>query len=114
MLPELEETSSAFEHCTYHLDGIEQIRHLDLILSVKGIDNIQWTHVAGQPKTSASIEALRKIQAAGKGLVLIPQRDEVEFLMKNLSHKGLQICVGGMKNKEEAEDLMALARKLAH
>jgi hypothetical protein len=38
----------------------------------------------------------------------------VEFLMKNLSHKGLQICVGGMKNKEEAEDLMALARKLAH
>jgi len=114
VLPELEDTANAFEHCTYHLDGIEQIRHLDLILSVKGIDNIQWTHVAGQPKTSESIEALRKIQAAGKGLVLIPQRDELEFLMKNLSHKGLQIVVGGMKNREEAEDLMALARKLAH
>ena len=114
VLPELEDTANAFEHCTYHLDGIEQIRHLDLILSVKGIDNIQWTHVAGQPKTSESIEALQKIQAAGKGLVLIPQRDELEFLMKNLSHKGLQIVVGGMKDRQEAEDLMALARKLAH
>lgn len=114
VLPELEATSSAFEHCTYHLDGIEQLRHLDMILSVKGIDNIQWTHVAGQPKTSASIEALRKIQAAGKGLVLIPQPDEVEFLMKNLSHKALQLCVGGIKDREEAEDLVALAKKLAH
>ncbi|MBQ6568633.1 MAG: hypothetical protein IJL87_00045, partial [Clostridia bacterium] len=58
ILPELEATSSVFEHCTYHLDGIEQIRHLDMILSVKGIDNIQWTRVAGQPKTSANIESL--------------------------------------------------------
>ena len=85
-----------------------------MILSVKGIDNIQWTHVAGQPKTSASIEALRKIQAAGKGRVMIPQPDEVEFLMKNLSHKALQLCVGGIKDREEAEDLVALAKKLAH
>ena len=46
--------------------------------------------------------------------MLIPQRDEIEFLMKNLSHKGLQICVGGMKDKQEAEDLMALAKQLAH
>ncbi len=114
ILPELEATSSAFEHCTYHLDGVEQKRHLDMILSVKGIDNIQWTHVAGQPKTSASIEALQKIQKAGKGLVLIPHRDEVEFLMRNLSHKGLQIIVGGMKDIEEVESLLRLAESLAH
>ena len=58
--------------------------------------------------------ALQKIQAAGKGLVLIPQQNEVEYLMNNLSHKSLMINVGGMKTREEAEDLMALARKLAH
>lgn len=114
VLPELEATANTFEHCSYHLDGVEQLRHLDLILSVKGIDNIQWTHVAGQPKTSASIEALQKIQKAGKGLILIPQPDEVEFLMRNLSHKGLMISVGGIKDREEAEDLERLARKLAH
>ena len=114
VLPELEATSSAFEHCTYHLDGIEQKRHLDLILSVKNIDNIQWTRVAGQPKTSESIEALIKIQKAGKGLVLFPDRDEIEFLMRSLSHKALQIVVGGVKDLSEAEDLVRLAKSLAH
>lgn len=103
VLPELEETSAAFEHATYHLDGIEQLRHLALILSVKSIDNIQWTHVAGQPKTSSNIEALQKIQKAGKDLVLLPQKDEVEFLMKNLSPKGLQLVIGEVESKEEAE-----------
>ena len=113
ILPELEETSSAFEHCTYHLDGVEQLRHLDMILSVKGIDNIQWTRVAGQPKTSASIEALQKIQAAGKGLVLIPDRDEIEFLMKNLSPVGLQLIVGWVNSREEAAEIEKMARQLA-
>ncbi len=114
VLPELEATSSAFEHCTYHLDGIEQKRHLDMILSVKGIDNIQWTPVAGQPRTSANMESLKKIQKAGKGLVLFPQKDEIEFFMRNLSHKGLQLIVGGMKDKEEVDDLVRLAESLAH
>lgn len=114
VLPELEETASAFEHATYHLDGIEQLRHLDMILSVKSIDNIQWTRVAGQPKTSENIEALLKIQKAGKGLVLIPDRDEIEFLMKNLSHKGLQLIIGGVKDKQEADDIVKMAKSLAH
>lgn len=114
VLPELEETSSAFEHATYHLDGLEQLRHLDMILSVKGIDNIQWTPVAGQPKTSASIEALQKIQRAGKGLVLVPSLDEVEFLMKNLSHKGLHLIINGVKDREEADRIERMARALAH
>lgn len=113
VLPELEETSAAFEHCTYHLDGVEQLRHLDLILSVKTITNIQWTHVAGQPKTSASIQALRKIQKAGKGLVLIPQKDEIDFLTKNLDPRGLQISIGGIKDKEEAAAIEKLARENA-
>lgn len=114
ILPELEETSSVFEHTTYHLDGVEQLRHLDMILSVKGIDNIQWTRVAGQPKTSASIEALRKIQAAGKGLVLIPARDEIEFLMQNLSPVGLQLIVGWVNSREEAEAIEKMAKAYAH
>ena len=114
ILPELEETSLVFEHTTYHLDGVEQLRHLDMILSVKGIDNIQWTRVAGQPKTSASIEALRKIQAAGKGLVLIPARDEIEFLLQNLSPVGLQLIVGWVNSREEAEAIEKMAKAYAH
>ena len=113
VMPELEETSAAFEHISYHLDGIEQLRHLDMILSVPGISNIQWTRVAGQPKTSANIEALIKIQKSGKGLVLFPDLDEVEFLLKHLDPRGVQLVIGGVKDHEEAADIEKLAKKLA-
>lgn len=113
VLPELEETSAAFEHISYHLDGIEQLRHLDMILSVPGISNIQWTRVTGQPKTSANIEALIKIQKAGKGLVLFPDPDEVEFLLKNLDPRGLQLVLGDVKDYEEAAAIEKMALRLA-
>lgn len=113
VLPELEETSAAFEHISYHLDGIEQLRHLDMILSVPGISNIQWTRVAGQPRTSANIEALIKIQKAGKGLVLFPEPGEVEFLLKNLDPQGVQLVLGDVKDYEEAAAIEKLALRLA-
>lgn len=81
---------------------------------MKGINNIQWTPVDGQPKTSVSIQALQKIQKAGKRLVLIPEVSEVEFLMKNLSHKGLHLIINGVKNREEAKWMEKLAKSLAH
>jgi hypothetical protein len=114
VLPELEACSSFYDHSTYHLDGQEEIRHLDMILSVKRLDNIQWTHVAGQPGTSNFIDVFQRIQKAGKGLVLIPHISEVPVLLENLSHKGLQIVVGGVKDIDEANDLIALAEKSAH
>jgi hypothetical protein len=114
VLPELIDCSEFYDHSTYHLDGQEQIRHLDLILSVKRLDNIQWTPVAGQPRTSHFIDVFQKIQKAGKGLVLMPQLDEVPVLLENLSHKGLNIVTYGFKNIDEANDLIALAKKLAH
>ena len=113
VLPELEECTEFYDNSTYHLDGQEQIRHLDILLSVKNLDNIQWTHVAGQPKMSNFIEVFHKIQKAGKGLVLAPESDEIEFLLKNLSHKGLIISVG-VKDADEANDLIKLAEQYAN
>lgn len=113
-LPELEETSAFLDGCTYHLDGQEQIRHLDMILSVNTIQNIQWTPVAGQPLTSEFIPVLQKIQKAGKGLVLFPQTHEIPLLLKELSHKGLQIVSHNVQTVDEAQQLLALAVQLAH
>ena len=114
VLPELEEMASAFDHCTYHLDGIEQIRHLDMILSVKKIEMIQWTWVAGQPKPAENIETLQKIQKAGKGLLLMPGSDlkDIEFLLKNLSPKGLQLTLWA-NSAEQAEAIEKMARECA-
>lgn len=113
-LPELHRISSAVDHTIYHLDGQEQIRHLDMILSVPGIDLIQWATVEGQPKTSRQMETLKRIQKAGKGLVLMPQPDEVGYLLSELSCKGLILIVNGIKTPEEADDLIAFAEKQSH
>ncbi|MBR0319680.1 MAG: trimethylamine corrinoid protein 2, partial [Clostridia bacterium] len=82
-----------------------------LILSVKGIDNIQWTHVAGQPKPSMFIPVLKKIQQAGKNLILIPTADEVPVLLDNLSSRGLHLLIADVTTVEDAQDLMVLIKK---
>ena len=114
VLPELEECTAFYDNSTYHFDGQEQIRHLDILLSVKNLDNIQWTPVAGQPKTSSFIDVFKKIQKAGKGLVLIPDLDEIPVLLKELSHKGLIIVANGVKDADDANNLMKLAEQYAN
>ena len=111
VLPELDETSKWVDKAVYHLDGQEQIRHLDMILSVKGIDMIQWTPVAGQPKTSEFLPVLKKIQMAGKGLVLLPEAGEVEKILNGLSSKGLHLVVNGVKTVDEAKELVKKTEK---
>lgn len=110
-MPELEELSDFLDYPVYHFDGQEQIRHLDSLLSIKKLKAIQWTPVAGQPKTSTFITQLQKIQKAGKNLVLFPALDEVEFLLDNLSSRGLQMIIYGPRNAEEARDLLKFIEK---
>jgi hypothetical protein len=114
VLPEIEECSDFYDNVIYHLDGQEQIRHLDMLLSVKKLDAIQWTPVAGQPPTSHFIETLKKIQKAGKGLILMPGHGEIKFLLENLSHKGLMIVAPYANNIDEANDLLKYAEKCAN
>ena len=85
-----------------------------MILSVPKIRQIQWTHVAGQPNVSEFIDTLKEIQQAGKGLLLAPEPEEVEFLLKNLSSKGLKIVLRYLNSPEEADYFVKLAEKLTH
>lgn len=110
IVPELEELTSFLDYPVYHLDGQEQIRHLDILLSLDKLRAIQWTPVAGQPKTSAFVEVLKKIQKAGKNLVLTPGVDEIETLLDNLSSRGLHMVINA-KDKEEADYVIDTIKK---
>lgn len=114
VLPELEAMTQWLDHANYHLDGQEQIRHLDMILSVAKLDNIQWTPVAGQPNTSHFLPELKRIQQAGKGLILMPDASEVEFLLENLSHKALLIIPKNVTSPAHGEWLLNRAEQLSH
>jgi len=113
-LPELVKSCEWLDNAIYHLDGEQQVRHLDMILSVDRLNMIQWTPVVGQPKTSNFISTFKKIQAAGKGLVLYPELDEVETLLTELSSKGLYLIVKEQVSCDEADRIVDLATKLTH
>ena len=111
VMPELRALTHWLDHSIYHLDGQEQIRHLDLLLSLDELDAIQWTPVAGQPRTSEFIPVFQRIQRAGKGLVLIPQMDEIEPLLDALSPEALMLVVNAPDEESGREVLRLVERK---
>lgn len=110
---ELKAQSDWLDFSIYHLDGDEQLKHLDTILSIEGINVIQWTNVVGQPPASHYINVLKRIQAAQKGLILHVMPDEIEFIMENLSSKGLYLLTYA-ENQEEALRLVKKVERLTH
>ena len=105
-LPELKEMTEFLDYSVYHLDGQEQIRHLDQILSLPDLNMIQWTPVVGQPPVTEFIPVLRRIQDAGKGLVLFAGANEIERLTRELAPEGVILNVnGGIATEADARDL---------
>ena len=62
VLPDLEESCNWLDCAVYHLDGRQQVRHLEMILSVKNLKMIQWTNVAGQPSVLDFIPFSKKFR----------------------------------------------------
>ncbi|MCS7253105.1 MAG: hypothetical protein RMK18_02870 [Armatimonadota bacterium] len=114
ILPFLEEQCRWLEHSVYHWDGVGQLVHLDLLLSIPELDAIQWTPGAGKPPVDDPIwfPYYKRIQAAGKGVVLIgvaPQN--VERVLSELSPNGLMLTVH-CSSEQEAKELLKLAGKV--
>ena len=111
--PELKAQSRMLDYALYHFDGVEQIRHLDTLLSIPGIRAIQWTQVAGQPPCTDYMPELRRIQRAGKGLIIHVSADQVETLMRALSSKGLYLLIH-VDSQMEADELLRRVGQWSH
>lgn len=105
VIPELVEQMQWIEYSVYHFDGIEQTKHLDLLLSLKDLRAIQWTHVAGQAGPAHHMDTLKRIQAAGKGLVVMTPKEDVRILAETLDPRGLYIHTAA-DTPEEADALV--------
>jgi len=114
IVPELLAQADFLEYPLYHLDGAEQIRHLDHLLGVEKIKAIQWTSVAGQPPPSHFLGALKRIQASGKSLLIsLTDPREVEPLLTNLSSKGLYLVLDA-ENEDQVDTLLGIAVRHTH
>lgn len=71
----LDRTCQWLDRAIYHLDGMEQIRHIDALMSVKKLDMIQWTQVDGQPDLTHNFDSLKKIRKPEKDWCFCPVRN---------------------------------------
>lgn len=112
-IPEIEKEGSWCEYATYHLDGPFAMRsHLNTLLEVKQIDNIEWTPGVGMPPTYTPeyIPFYKKIQKNGKRLYLLTKPNEIEGLLRELSPRGLFICTN-VDSEDEANKLLEKIKK---
>jgi hypothetical protein len=109
IIDELKRQCDVLEYPTYHLDGIEQIRHLDKLLSLEKLRMIQYTCVVGQPSPLEKLDVLKKIQASGKILLILTEKhpEWVKPLLENLSAKNLFLSIEA-ETPDDADDLFRI------
>ncbi len=106
IIPAIEEEAQFLDHCVFHLDGPDALRHIDDILAIDAIDVVQWVSGAGQKPMWQWTEVLQKIQAAGKGIqVWDITCEQVKQVHKELKPEGVVYCPQGMESRSEVDDL---------
>ena len=109
VLPDLVRQAGHMPRSIYHLDGVGEIPHVDMLLDIPELTGIQWTPGAGhEPLISEKWFPLyKKIQEKNKNLVLLGAINEnnieaAEPLIKTLDPTGFYIS-GGCASREKAE-----------
>lgn len=111
VMPGLRYHCERLEHPIYHWDGVGQIPHLDMLLSIPNLRGIQWVPGAGKPPVDDEVwyPLYRRIQAAGKNLVLNGVRPErIEKLLSELKPEGVLISTWA-SSEAEAKELLKKA-----
>lgn len=96
-LPEIQDQCKKIEYPMYHLDGPEEIKHLDMILSIPELKAIQWVPLPGKGDVREWMPLFKRIQRAGKGLYFAvgpwygTSYKDIEYILQELSPKGLFI-----------------------
>jgi len=81
-------------HNVYHVDGKGVARHIDHILDIKEINAIQWVQGMGYDTPIMQwVPFIKKIQAAGKSLVLDIQVSELEDFIAAVEPEGIMLCI---------------------
>ncbi|MCK9618666.1 MAG: hypothetical protein M0R21_12630 [Lentimicrobiaceae bacterium] len=81
-------------HNIFHLDGKGVANHVDHILAMPEINAIQWVQGVGDDLPILQwVPFIRKIQAAGKSIVVDVQLHELEDFISVMDPKGLLLCI---------------------
>lgn len=109
--PELEATSNKLARTIYHLDGPGQLAHLDSLLSIEGLDGIQWIPGAGQPVEEHWLDVYCRIVNAGKKCQISSQYASFELVKKIADKTGKPgniqyMTAGGLEDEPRMREAM--------
>ncbi len=112
VLPGLTEQVNYMPRSIYHLDGVGELPHLDMLLDIEKLNGIQWIPGDAQAPIwdEKWLSLYKKIQDKNKNLVFIGgisenHEKEAERLVKTLDPKGLYISAD-FSSKEKAEEMV--------
>ena len=109
-LPSLQEEVRHTTHNVFHLDGKGLLRHLDPILSIPEIQAIQWVQGVGDDLPILQwLPVIKRIQAAGKGVVVDLQLSELEPFIAAMKPEGLYLCIPA-EERDQPEIIKRLER----
>jgi hypothetical protein len=98
-----------FHNTLYHVDGVGAFKHVDTLCSLPGLNAMQIYPGVGK-SVLPYMDLLKKVQAAGKGLWLYVEPNEIETVMSELSSKGLFLSTPAA-SPQEADEIVKKVTK---
>lgn len=97
-------------HNVYHIDGKGVARHLDAILELPNLHAIQWVQGMGEELAIMQwVPLIKRIQAAGKSVVVDLTHDELEDFIDAVEPKGILLTMASENEEEEHAILKRVA-----
>ena len=115
VLPSLRRQCDFLDHALYHLDGPDELCHLDSLLAIPNLDAVQWVAGAGAAPDydPCWFPMLRRIQDAGKNVVLLGVHGpDAHAALAELDQSRLFISAY-CDDRRQAEQLLAFAERHA-
>jgi 5-methyltetrahydrofolate--homocysteine methyltransferase len=103
VMPDLETICNHIDYGFYHLDGIGQIPHLDLLLSIENLRGVQWVPGDGQAPTWEWLPLLKRIRDAGKLCQIGTSTEGALKVTRELGSKGFMFWISDTMNETDAQ-----------
>jgi 5-methyltetrahydrofolate--homocysteine methyltransferase len=111
VLPDLAACCEKMDHAFYHLDGMGQIRHLDMLLSLERLHGIQWIPGEGQPPPEEWLPVLERIRERGKLCQLYVSPEGARTISRELGGRGFAFYILQPMSQAEAESFLQVIER---
>lgn len=101
-LPYLRQELDAFEYNIFHMDGKGVANHVNELIAEPKINAIQWAQGVGDDEPIMQwIPLIKKIQAAGKSVVVDLKPDELEEFIGQMDPEGIFLWISADKKNQD-------------